>query len=241
MSFASDIAKIVDTAYRTAVAGQSVTADINRRIDTYIKQSGLVGDARKELRREAKQAMAQYLRTRDALAEQRFNSQHRATESDVARINAMIAPDVERAEQRMERAASKILGRVGKLVELAARAGRPLRAIVARARSLASGADKAIKAELDTAVAGFDRTARMRGAVDAGVELFRYEGPRTNLRPFCRDTIERNGGIYTLAEIQRMDNGQGLPVENYCGGYNCRHRWVPIVQSESTTEPGANT
>jgi hypothetical protein len=24
-----------------------------------------------------------------------------------------------------------------------------------------------------------------------------------------------------------MDNGQKLPVEDYCGGYNCRHSWAP--------------
>jgi hypothetical protein len=42
-------------------------------------------------------------------------------------------------------------------------------------------------------------------------------------RAFCKKHI---GRVYTEAEIQRLSNGQGLPVRYYMGGYNCRHRWV---------------
>lgn len=31
-----------------------------------------------------------------------------------------------------------------------------------------------------------------------------------------------------LAEIERMDNGQGISVRSSCGGYNCRHYWLAV-------------
>ena len=238
MSLASDIAAIVDRAYRNAVPGQSVTRQINASIDTYLRNGGAVGEAKKELRRQAKAMANEYLATRDALKGVEFATRFGPQAEDVARINALIAPDVERAESRMERQASKILGRVGRLVELAAKTGAPLRSLVARARALAGRADRGLKAELDTATAAFDRTARMRGATDAGVTTFRYAGPTVNLRPFCAATMERNGGIYSLDEIRKMDNGQGLPVETHCGGYNCRHRWVPYASAIEGWEVG---
>jgi hypothetical protein len=52
-------------------------------------------------------------------------------------------------------------------------------------------------------------------------------------RPFCR---AHAGQIFTLEEIERLDNGQGLPVRESCGGYNCRHYWVPA----SDLTPGSS-
>lgn len=57
-------------------------------------------------------------------------------------------------------------------------------------------------------------------------DKFRYTGPAFKARKFCTDRI---GQIFTLAEIEAMDNGQGLPVKEFCGGYNCKHRWVRII------------
>jgi len=48
-------------------------------------------------------------------------------------------------------------------------------------------------------------------------------GAVAGARPFCR---ERVGKVYSIEEIRAMDNGQGLAVEYFCGGWNCRHRWV---------------
>lgn len=73
-----------------------------------------------------------------------------------------------------------------------------------------------------TALGGFDRANVVRQAFAAGVERFRYAGP-VGERDFCR---ERVGKVYTLEQIQAMNNGQGLPVLLYCGGYNCRHSWI---------------
>ena len=36
-----------------------------------------------------------------------------------------------------------------------------------------------------------------------------------------------------------MDNGQGLAVEYFCGGWNCRHRWVAVSPGVIKIEEGA--
>lgn len=62
---------------------------------------------------------------------------------------------------------------------------------------------------------------------NAGVKTYHYEGPDDLItRPFCREQLDR-GGSYTLEEIRAMDNGQGLPVLESGGGWNCRHMWIP--------------
>lgn len=63
-------------------------------------------------------------------------------------------------------------------------------------------------------------------AVENKVKSFLYEGPLDEkTRPFCR---ERVGRVFTLKEIQAMDNEQGLPVITNLGGYNCRHQFKPV-------------
>lgn len=73
---------------------------------------------------------------------------------------------------------------------------------------------------------GLARQSAMSVAVSHGNKYFRYMGPKENIRPFCREHL---GGVYSIDEIRAMSNGQGLPVEYYCGGYNCRHRWVVFM------------
>ncbi len=70
------------------------------------------------------------------------------------------------------------------------------------------------------------RASSWNMAIQSGVSLFQYVGPQNNIREFCAAHL---GRIYTAEEILRMDNGQGLPVQYYCGGWNCRHRWIPVV------------
>jgi len=53
--------------------------------------------------------------------------------------------------------------------------------------------------------------------------VFVYVGPRDQKnRPFCRQWVGK-----AVVDPRRLDNGQKLPVEDYCGGYNCRHSWAP--------------
>ncbi len=70
---------------------------------------------------------------------------------------------------------------------------------------------------------GIARQGAIERSLANGVRYFRYSGASMGSRPFCR---ERIGKVYSIEDIRAMDNGQGLPVEFFCGGYNCRHRWV---------------
>lgn len=83
-----------------------------------------------------------------------------------------------------------------------------------------------IKSEINTGVAGFNRTVTFKKANDLGLDKFVYLGPLDKItRPFCRKIV---GRVFTTAEIKAMDNGQGLDVMTYGGGYNCRHQWRPV-------------
>ncbi len=73
-----------------------------------------------------------------------------------------------------------------------------------------------------TAMQAFGRSARFRDAEAGGVLRMKYVGPPPE-RDVCRRWYHRS---YTIAEIRRLDNGQGLPVDKYGGGFRCRHQWV---------------
>jgi len=79
----------------------------------------------------------------------------------------------------------------------------------------------------ETALGAFDTTAVLIEAEKAGIDKFKYFGPPAE-RPFCSHLLAESkaGKTWTRAEIESMDNGQGLPVLYYRGGYNCRHSWV---------------
>lgn len=98
-----------------------------------------------------------------------------------------------------------------------------------------------IQAEIDTALKAFSRTVTINKAADLGFEYFEYIGPDDGVtRPFCQDVLEgslsgfeRSAPIYTVKEIGKMNNGQGLPAFQYGGGYRCRHRWRPVSTDEA--------
>lgn len=73
----------------------------------------------------------------------------------------------------------------------------------------------------------FYRQTNALRAVKSGVTRWRYSGPAPQ-RPFCSAIY---GKIFTRAEINAMDNGQTGDVMTTCGGYNCKHRWVPVAAS----------
>lgn len=87
-------------------------------------------------------------------------------------------------------------------------------------------AGHAIETDLNTSLSGFKRTLTLSKAKELDFTHYLYEGPDDDVtRPFCQ---ERVGQIFTLEEIARWDNGQGLPADVYLGGYNCRHQLLPI-------------
>jgi len=48
-------------------------------------------------------------------------------------------------------------------------------------------------------------------------------------REFCAAHIDK---VYSLGEVENMQNNFGQPALVYCGGYNCRHRWAPVFGEE---------
>lgn len=125
-------------------------------------------------------------------------------------------------------------------------------------RDVKRAVDRAIKAKMPTAeavkiikrvlgklranAATIGRTARMgkirsdfiRKALADGIRKFRYVGPSgasgtmDGPRTFCQRNL---GKAFTIEEILELNNGQGLPVLIYMGGYNCRHWWEAVSEN----------
>lgn len=77
----------------------------------------------------------------------------------------------------------------------------------------------------NTLAQGVHQLDSMQEAERAGITRFLYSGNSVPERPFC---VEHYGNTYTLDEIMLMDNGQGLDVLTYGGGYNCLHMWIAV-------------
>lgn len=73
-------------------------------------------------------------------------------------------------------------------------------------------------------VSSYNRIGRDQVRRDAGLEHGYYYGDaRKNTRAFCLRCLNQ---VFSLKQIERMDNGQGLDVKIYCGGWNCIHSWL---------------
>lgn len=95
------------------------------------------------------------------------------------------------------------------------------------------------KTEAYTAVSRFNNLLTFENAAATGTQTFKYFGPVSTItRPFCR---AHAGQVFTLDEIAKMDNGQGLSVRESCGGYNCRHYWIPANGQRSTINDQRST
>lgn len=95
------------------------------------------------------------------------------------------------------------------------------------------------RTEAYTAVSRFNNLLTFENAAATGTRTFKYFGPVSAItRPFCR---AHAGQVFTLDEIERMDNGQGLSVRESLGGYNCRHYWIPANDQRSTVNDQRST
>lgn len=132
-------------------------------------------------------------------------------------------------------------GQIGDVVAVFRAANDDIRQAVARGittggsladlvSSVSAQLDTSIKRAqfaVDAAVMAAGRRAVVSIALDVedGGErmVFVYVGPRDQKnRPFCRTWVGK-----AVVDPRKLDNGQQLPVEDYCGGYNCRHSWAP--------------
>jgi hypothetical protein len=108
-----------------------------------------------------------------------------------------------------------------------ARTGNGIEDLRSRLRTQSLGEGE-VNTLANTALSQLDNASMHEYAAQGGIDLFLYDGvAHPNSRPFC---LEHLGNEYTLAEIMKMNNGQGLPVLTSCGGYNCTHFWTPVVK-----------
>jgi hypothetical protein len=90
-------------------------------------------------------------------------------------------------------------------------------------------------AAVDAAIMAVGRRAVVSAARELEGELdlvYVYVGPRdAKNRPFCKLWVGK-----AVTDPARLDNGQGLPADDYCGGYNCRHSWAPTTVETAVAE-----
>ena len=91
------------------------------------------------------------------------------------------------------------------------------------------------KAAVDAAIMAAGRRAVMSAAkqVEGALDLvYVYVGPRDDKnRPFCKAWVGK-----AVTDPARLDNGQNLPADDYCGGFNCRHSWAPTPLETAVAE-----
>lgn len=90
---------------------------------------------------------------------------------------------------------------------------------------LQSQADTIIR----TTMSEVHRTSTMLLGNELGIDKYKYYGPDDGLtREFCREILEGDKPIRTMDEWLSLDNGQIGNAATNGGGYNCRHRLVPV-------------
>ena len=89
---------------------------------------------------------------------------------------------------------------------------------------------------VNTQVNAFFRTTNFVISINAGVQRFIYRGPSPE-RPFCDRIVNK---VFSLKEIQRLNNGQTSDVFATGGGFNCRHRFVPIAPVKNEPKQPTN-
>lgn len=85
-------------------------------------------------------------------------------------------------------------------------------------------------------MAAMTRNMNVTLAVNLDFNVFRYVGPLDDVtRDWCQETLLNHSvgfdvGVYTIKDISGMENEAGPnPPIYHGGGYNCRHRFVPVA------------
>lgn len=152
------------------------------------------------------------------------------------------APQSDRriAERLIEQSGSQLV-RVGGLVKTAVQGDvqrellrgssvSQIEAVIERRTRLLRSQVSAIAS---TAKRALNRATVIQNAIRAGVNEFVYTGKvGPNTRPFCIKLLKQaeSGKVWTVAEIRKLDNGQGLDPLYYGGGYYCVHPWSPYIK-----------
>lgn len=116
------------------------------------------------------------------------------------------------------------------ILEMARTTRTPAEALDAVRGAMGSTLAQAITT-VDTGVAGLDRSVSLIQASDTGFTWFLYDGPLDSItRPFCAAHV---GKRHTQEQVAALTNDTGpQPASVYGGGFQCRHRWVALDESE---------
>ena len=100
--------------------------------------------------------------------------------------------------------------------------------IVSELNTIVDEAGRRIVTEALTGASIYDRTLKYEQFTNSGVELYFYSGPLDNVtRAVCQETLSdpRQYSGWTIEDIQSSSTPFSV-----CGGYNCRHEWLPMVK-----------
>ncbi len=181
------------------------SADIDAEVQKLLVQRGFDG----ALMRETQRAME-----REWASQYTLSSEERAVAAQI----------LERSEQGFARARNRIVKGVANTVLDGLRRDQSSKQVEGRLVVELKVAERHASTIVNTARAAFSRGREIGQALDLGLDTFRYDGAGAQ-RPFC---IARLGNVYTIDEIRLMDNGMGLPVLYYCGGWRCVHTWTAV-------------
>lgn len=84
------------------------------------------------------------------------------------------------------------------------------------------------RAQVNTrvAVTGYQQVYRNELSKRSGLpHLYYSDREKRNTRAFCRIHKDR---VFTIAQVEQMDNAQLMPVSVHRGGFNCIHTWLPV-------------
>ncbi len=170
---------------------------------------------------------------------QRITGREVLDQADIVLFEAIIESDIQRISNIARQSGFNIRAEIIKTAVLGQ--DPDLEALNTQTGRTASN----IRTELNTAFSSFNRAATVLKAVDlfGPNPRFIYLGPDDKVtRPFCDQVLagnvssefgnvpDREIPIYSLSEINQLNNGQSLSVLTSGGGFNCRHDWRPVTE-----------
>ena len=158
-----------------------------------------------------------------------------ATYGDFAKLDPSVVAQLQNLSFRgFENLGQEYLDIIAKQVYESTLTGQTFAVGVASIQQAVSG-DMARYAsqQLHDSLLQFDRSINTRIALDSGATKFTYRGPDDSAtREFCARHVNKT---YTIDEIEEIWQGSwGGKIDSNAfvsaGGYNCRHRWRPVIE-----------
>ena len=202
----------LDDLIRKGVRAEWSRSEFKRQLSKFLKESGFLDDSQNALIKAA---------------ENKFSVLFSNTAG--AEVRAATAEIISKTGGLFKLVGNNVTARAGVYIERALKAGLStdefVKVITEKVNDLA---DYQVRGIVRTANTAFDTASVVAPAIDAGIEKFTYVGPKPE-RLFCTERINK---VYTLEQIGRMDNHQGLSVLYFRGGYNCMHGWEPYFEKK---------